>query len=131
MRTAQLIVAAALVTLGISLAVFTFVMTVNCVYVPEGHSLQLQYNGPLLLGRAKPAVPGRFAQPGEVGVLEELRGPGRHFYCPIWWKRTIVPDKIVRPGEIGIAKSMMGEDLPKDQLVVDGELSGPNRAKYK
>ena len=131
MRTIQLIVAAVLVAAGLFLVAFTFAMTVNCVYVPDGHSLQLQYRGPLLLGRAKPATPGQFAQPGEVGVLEELRGPGRHFYCPIWWQRNILPDVVVRAGEVAIVKSKMGENLPPGQFLVDGELSGPNRAKFK
>ena len=49
MRITQLLIAAVLVGLGISLVASMFVMTVNCVYVPEGHSLQLQYKGPLLL----------------------------------------------------------------------------------
>lgn len=131
MRVTQLLIAVILVGLGLSLVASMFVMTVNCVYVPEGHSLQLQYKGPLLLGRAKPAQPGRFAQDGEVGVLEELRGPGRHFYCPIWWQRKVVEDVVVKPGEVAMVKSKMGDDLPSGEFLVDGELSGPNRARFK
>lgn len=104
-------------------------MTVNCIYVQEGQSLMLRYKGPLLFGSAKPAAAGQFAKPREeVGVLEELRGPGRHFYSPIWWERTIVPDWVVMPGEVAVVKSRMGDQPPAGQFVVDGELSGPNRA---
>src|SRR3954462_9306844 len=131
MRIAQLLVAAALLALGATLAAFTAIMSVNCIYVPEGQSLQLQYKGPLLLGRGRPAEPGHFAKEGEVGVLEELRGPGRHFYCPIWWQRKIVDDVVVKPGEVAIIKSKMGSDLPSGEFLVDGELSGPNRAQFK
>src|SRR4051812_15203509 len=131
MRIAQLLVAAVLLALGATLAAATFIMAVNCVYVPEGQSLQLQYKGPLLFGRARPAQPGQFAQDGEVGVLEELRGPGRHFYCPIWWQRKIVDDVLVKAGEVAIIKSKMGDDLPPGEFLVDGELSGANRARFK
>jgi hypothetical protein len=131
MRFAQLLVAAMLLALGLSLAAFTVAMAVNCVYVPEGQSLQLQYKGPLLFGRARPAQPGQFAKEGEVGVLEELRGPGRHFYCPIWWQQKVVDDIVVRPGEVAIIKSKMGDELPSGEFLVDGELSGPNRAHFK
>ncbi|ADB19063.1 band 7 protein [Pirellula staleyi DSM 6068] len=104
-------------------------MTLNCIYVREGQSLMLRYKGPLIFGSAKPAAPGQFAEPGkEVGVLEQLRGPGRHFYCPIWWERTLVDDVMVFPGEVAIVTSLMGEQPPPGQFVVDGELSGPNRA---
>ncbi|MHC5028735.1 MAG: SPFH domain-containing protein [Planctomycetota bacterium] len=95
---------------------------VNRVYVPEGHSLLLRYKGPLIFGARNEATPGHFADEGEIGVLERLRGPGRHFYCPIWWKRTIVPDIVIRPGEIGVVRSMLGDPLPSGEFLVDGEL---------
>jgi hypothetical protein len=77
------------------LAVFCFVIvttvlyqgfnwTVNRVYVPEGKSLLLRYKGPLFLTWHNKYAEGKFAQDGEIGVLENMPGPGRHFYCPIW-----------------------------------------------
>jgi regulator of protease activity HflC (stomatin/prohibitin superfamily) len=105
--------------------------TINRVYVPEGHSLRLRYKGPLLFGSRKSATPGQYAQEGEIGVLEQLRGPGRHFYCPIWWERTIIDDIVVKPGEVAVVTSKMGDPLPEGQFLVDGDFSGPNRARHK
>jgi regulator of protease activity HflC (stomatin/prohibitin superfamily) len=98
--------------------------TVNYVYVPPGKSLQLRYKGALVFtwGQKYPDRPGAFAKEGEVGVLEQLRGPGRHFYCPLWWERRIVDDLVVKSGEIAILRSTMGEDLGKGQFLVDGDV---------
>ncbi len=115
--------------LGILLLLRAFHWTINRVYVYEGQSLMLRYKGPLLFGRRSSATPGHFAKEGEVGVLEQLRGPGRHFYCPIWWDRTIVKDVVVQPGEVAIVTSKLGNPLPPGQFLVDGELSGENRAQ--
>ena len=102
-----------------------FQWTVNRVYVSEGSSLMLRYKGPLLVGKREKAQPGFFAEPGQIGVLEQLRGPGRHFYCPIWWERTIVDDVVIQPGEVGIVTSKMGDDLPKGEYLVDAGLGKP------
>ncbi|RPI90159.1 MAG: band 7 protein, partial [Planctomycetaceae bacterium] len=76
-----------------------FQWTVNRVFVPPGKSLLLRYKGPLLLGGRRLPEPGRLASFAkmEVGVMDEMVGPGRHFYCPLWWERTIVDDVIVAP----------------------------------
>jgi regulator of protease activity HflC (stomatin/prohibitin superfamily) len=133
MRNTNLIASAVLVLAGILLAAFTIHMTVNCIYVNEGESLLLSYKGPLVFGSGKPAVPGQFADPkkGEVGIYEEMKGPGRHFFCPLWWTRERVPDVVVKPGEVAVIISRMGNDPPAGQFLVDGELYGPNRAKHK
>ncbi|NOX56803.1 MAG: band 7 protein, partial [Planctomycetes bacterium] len=106
--------------------------TYNRIYVPEGYSLLLRYKGPPLpipgLGTRPQASPGRFAkvdengEPLELGVLEQMVGPGRHFYCPLWWERTLVEDIVVEPGEVGIVVSKMGKELPPGQYLVDGDL---------
>lgn len=103
-----------------------FEWSVNRIFVPVNHSLLLRYKGPLLFGFATPAV-GRFAERTksgalEVGILEEMPGPGRHFYCPIWWERRIVPDVEVGPNEIAIVTSKLGETLSTGQYMVDGEI---------
>ncbi len=131
MRNTNLIASAVLVLAGILLAAFTIHMTVNCIYVNEGESLLLSYKGPLIFGSGKPAVPGQFAKDGEVGIYEEMKGPGRHFYSPLWWTRERVPDVVVKPGEVAVIISRMGNDPPAGQFLVDGELYGPNRAKHK
>jgi len=106
-----------------------FEWTVNRVYVPEGKSLQLRYKGPLIFAwRAKKAESGvRFADEsnGEMGVLEQLRGPGRHFYCPIWWERNLVDDLVVHTGEIAFLNSMLGEESTgrkEGQFLVSGDI---------
>jgi len=106
-----------------------FEWTVNRVYVPEGQSLLLRYKGPLIFVWAGGEhVENRFAQSGEIGILEEMPGPGRHFYCPIWWERNLVPDVVVRPGELAIVTSRLGGDLPQGQFMVDGDL-GETKSK--
>lgn len=100
-----------------------FNWTVNYVYVPEGHSLLLRYKGPLVFTwNNKYASPGHFAEEGEIGVKENMPGPGRHFYCPIWWERTIVPDVVVQSGQLAVITSKLGGDLPSGQFLVDGDL---------
>jgi regulator of protease activity HflC (stomatin/prohibitin superfamily) len=94
----------------------------NRVQVPDGHSLQLRYKGPMFFGKHNQAEAGNWAKEGEVGILEKLRGPGRHFYCPIWWERTIVPDVIVKPGEVGLVTCKLGASLPEGEFLVDGEI---------
>lgn len=106
-----------------------FEWTVNRIYVPPGKSLLLRYKGPLLFTWGnKYTVPGHFALEGEIGVTEKMPGPGRHFYCPIWWERTIVDDVVVQPGQLAVVTSKLGEDLPSGQFLVDGDL---DQAKSK
>ena len=76
---------------------------------------------------AKKAEIGRFAdeEKGEMGVLERLRGPGRHFYCPIWWERNLVDDVVVHTGEIAVLSSMLGDetaDRKEGQFLVSGDV---------
>lgn len=101
---------------------FLFNWSVNRVYVDEGQSLQLRYKGPLLFGSREMSKPGFWAKEGQIGVLENLRGPGRHFYCPVWWERTIVPDVQIAPGEVGVVTCKLGDSLPEGEFLVDGEI---------
>jgi len=113
-----------LLALGVATAAAAGLLhwTVNRVYVDEGYSLQLRYKGPLMFGERLTAIPGDWASEDQIGVRQRLRGPGRHFYCPIWWERTIVPDVVVRPGEVGLVTCKLGDDLPRGEFLVDGEL---------
>lgn len=131
MRHLNLAAGVGLAIAGLGLFGFTAHMLVNCIYINEGESLLLSYKGPLVFGSAKPAKPGHFAQPGEVGIYEEMKGPGRHFYCPIWWKRERVTDVVVKPGQVAIVTSKMGDPLPAGEFLVDGEVTGPNRARHQ
>jgi regulator of protease activity HflC (stomatin/prohibitin superfamily) len=131
MRFTRYIPQAILLALGLIVVGFVIQMAFNRVYVAEGQSLMLRYKGPLLLGTGKAAVPGQFAKQGEVGVREEMLGPGRHFYCPLWWECTLVDDTVVKPGEVAVVTSKMGDPLPAGEFLVDGGISGSNRAKHQ
>jgi len=119
-----------LVALGVGYEFWRW--TIDRVWVPEGQSLMLRYKGPLIFGGRVSAV-GRFAERTErgvqeTGVIEEMPGPGRHFYCPIWWERTLVPDMLIKPGEVGLVTSKLGENLPGGEILVDGVVGD---VKYK
>lgn len=102
---------------------------VDRVYVEPGHSLLLEYRGLPIPGfNAEPAEAGHYAKvnesgsPLQVGVLADMRGPGRHFYCPFWWRRTIIQDVVVEPGQVAVVTCKLGKLLPGKQFLVDGEL---------
>ncbi len=108
-----------------------FQWTFNRVYVPQGHSLVLRYKGPplpFLPGNRPVAQPGEFAKvdengrPMEIGILKEMRGPGRHFLWIGWWETKLIPDVTVKPGEVAVVSSKMGADLKNGQFLVDGDL---------
>lgn len=108
--------------LAVVLLYMGFVWTVNRVYVHEGESLMLRYKGPLIFGKRERAKTGYWAEEGQIGVLAKLRGPGRHFYCPIWWERTKVPDVVIKPGEVGMVTCKLGDNLPPSEFLVDGDI---------
>ena len=108
-----------------------FQWTFNRVYVPQGHSLVLRYKGPplpFLPGNRPVAQPGQFAKvdengrPLEIGILKDMRGPGRHFLWIGWWETKLIPDVTVKPGEVAVVSSKMGADLKNGQFLVDGDL---------
>ena len=111
--------------------------TVNRIYVPVGKSYLLQYKGPLVFGSRKTPEAGHLADlnKGEIGVVDQMLGPGRHFYCPLWWTGRYVDDQIVKPGEVAVVTSLVGKDLSQrsgnhmqaagaadGQFLVDGDL---------
>ena len=126
----KLLGAAILLGFAVALGV-TYHWTFNRIYVPPGHSLQLTYKGPplpFLPGGRPQAAPGEFAAvddsggPAEIGVLEDMLGPGRHFLWRGWWETELVEDQTIAPGEVGIVSSKMGANLPPGAFLVDGTL---------
>lgn len=113
---------AAFITFSIVLGGTLFHWSINRIYVEEGYSLQLRYKGPLIFGSRETAKPGYWAEEGQIGILQKLRGPGRHFYCPIWWERTEVADVLIKPGEVGVVTCKLGADLPAGEFLVDGDI---------
>jgi regulator of protease activity HflC (stomatin/prohibitin superfamily) len=128
MRSFSFISSAVAAVLAVALVALGVHWTVNRVYVPEGQSVMLRYKGPLVFGSRTYAKPGQFAavdergRPVEIGIVRDMLGPGRHFYCPIWWKTERVPDTIINPGEVGVVTSKLGNDLPEGEFLVDGDL---------
>ncbi|MCA9011156.1 MAG: band 7 protein [Planctomycetaceae bacterium] len=119
------------VVVALILGVELFQWTFNRVYVPQGHSLVLRYKGPplpFLPGNRPVAQPGQFAKvdengrPLEIGILKQMRGPGRHFVWIGWWETKLIPDVVVKPGQVAVVSSKMGEDLKNGQFLVDGDL---------
>ena len=111
----------------VALFLLIYVWSAVRFYVPEGHSLMLRYKGPVFFGSRDPAEAGQFAKDGEVGVLSDLPGPGRHWYWTLWWERKLVPDVVVKPGQVAVVTSRMGEPLPTGEFLVDGDLGNTNQ----
>jgi hypothetical protein len=93
--------------------------------VPPGYSLLLRYRGPWPIGRAPEAPEGTLAQidsrgrPLQVGILEAMPGPGRHFYSPLEFETQVVQDTIIPPGKLGVVVSKFGKALPPGTYLVD------------
>lgn len=124
--SAKPIVLGVVALLALVVAYVGFEWTVNRVYVENGNSLMLRYKGPLLFGSREQAKTGNWAEEGQIGILQKLRGPGRHFYCPIWWERDIVPDVVIESGQVGIVTCKLGDTLPRGQFLVDGDIGETN-----
>ena len=131
MRNIRIIAGVVMLVMAAGVLFVAFNWTVNRVYVEEGQSLRLRYKGPLVFGSRKQAGDGQFGKEGEIGVLEQLRGPGRHFYCPIWWERKLIDDVVVNIGEVGVVTSKLGTPLPAGEFLVDGDIEGANRAHHQ
>ena len=41
-------------------------------------------------------------RPLQVGILEAMPGPGRHFYSPLEYETKLVPDLVIPPGKLGV-----------------------------
>lgn len=124
------------VVLVLVFGVELFQWAFNRVYVPQGHSLVLRYKGPplpFLPGNRPVAQSGQFAKvdengrPLEIGILKEMRGPGRHFVWIGWWETKLIPDVTVKPGQVAVVSSKMGEDLKNGQFLVDGDLDATSQ----
>ncbi|MEQ8855891.1 SPFH domain-containing protein [Gimesia sp.] len=121
-RSKLIIIPVVVLSLMLAIAAFLFHWTIDRIYVPEGQSLQLRYKGPLIFGDRIQAEPGMWAKEGQMGILEKMRGPGRHFYCPIWWERKLVDDVVIKPGEIGEVTCKLGKNQEGANFLVDGDI---------
>jgi SPFH domain / Band 7 family len=95
------------------------------IEVPPGYSLLIRYKGPWPFGAATLAPEGTLVKtdaagrPLQVGILEAMPGPGRHFYSPLEYETQLVKDEIIPPGKIGVVVSKTGKPLPEGTYLVD------------
>ena len=93
--------------------------------VPAGSSLLLRYKGPFPFGSAPMAAEGTLAKADErgraleIGILEFMPGPGRHFYNPLEYERQIVPDVLIGVNEVGVVTSKIGKNLPVGEILAN------------
>lgn len=103
------------------------------VYVPPGQSLLLRYKGPWPIGSVPQAPQGELVSlgksgyPERVGILQDMPGPGRHFYTPLEYERELVDDIIIKPGEIGLVTAKIGKDRSDGAYVADEGFKGIQR----
>ena len=97
--------------------------TICRIEVPPGSSLLLRYKGPWPVGNVPQAPEGALAQtddqgrPLQVGILDKMPGPGRHFYSPLEYETKVVKDLIIPPGKLGVMGSKIGKRPLKGFLV--------------
>jgi hypothetical protein len=95
------------------------------IEVPAGSSLLVRYKGPWPFGTSTQAPEGTLVQtdaagrPLQVGILEAMPGPGRHFYSPLEYETQLVQDEIIPPGKIGVVVSKIGKPLPEGTYLAD------------
>jgi SPFH domain / Band 7 family len=97
------------------------------IEVPPGQSLFLRYRGPFpfAIGGVTKAPDGTLVtldssgRPKQIGILEDMPGPGRHFYSPFEFEHELVPDVLILPGKIGIVTSKVGTTREGGSYLVD------------
>ncbi len=75
-----------------------------------------------------PAPNDAFAGPGQMGVVEQMLGPGRHFVNPWDYDVVSVADTVIPAGKIGVVMSRVGRDLPPDRYLAGPGEKGIQRA---
>jgi regulator of protease activity HflC (stomatin/prohibitin superfamily) len=97
------------------------------IEVPPGFSLLVRYKGPWPFGASTQAPEGTLVKttkgggPVQVGILEDMPGPGRHFYSPLEYETKLVKDEKILPGKLGVIVSKIGKPLPEGTYLVDGK----------
>jgi regulator of protease activity HflC (stomatin/prohibitin superfamily) len=95
------------------------------IEVPAGSSLLIRYKGPWPFGATPQAPEGTLVKtdaagrPLQVGILEAMPGPGRHFYSPLEFETQLVKDEVIPPGKIGVVVSKIGKPLPEGSYLAD------------
>jgi regulator of protease activity HflC (stomatin/prohibitin superfamily) len=80
------------------------------------------YGQSLLVTRKTGTPAGRdaYATESQMGVQEQMAGPGRHFLNPWVYAVRSAPNQLIPAGKIGVVKNNLGKDLPEGRF-----LAGP------
>ena len=89
-------------------------------WCPYGSSLQLTRK------TGAPAA-GRYATEGQQGVIEQMRGPGRHFLNPWTYSVKRVRDVAIPAGQIATVKNNIGKSLPPDRFIAGPDEKGTQK----
>jgi hypothetical protein len=102
------------VLLAVALIVPWMVWSAFFVYVPPGkHLVVIAKDG-------SPLPPDQvLAEPGEKGVLREVRGEGWHFVLPIVYTTELEENTTVPPGKVGLVTARGGTPLPAGRVLAD------------
>jgi hypothetical protein len=64
------------------------------------------------------------AKKGQMGVLEDVLGEGRHFRNPYEYDRIIMPVITIMPGKIGVVTAKVGAELPQGEFLANENQKG-------
>jgi hypothetical protein len=59
------------------------------------------------------------AEPGQKGILREVRGEGWHFVWPIIYATELHPNVVIRPGYVGVVTAQGGRPLGDGRVLAD------------
>jgi len=92
------------------------------VYVPPGKHLVIisKEGAPLPAGQV-------LAEPGEKGILREVKGEGWHFVMPIVFTTQVEKNTVVPPGKVGIVTARGGKPLPPGRVLAEPGEQGIQR----
>ena len=109
-----------LVVLGVVVVAGAIGLTAFYNWCPYGSSLQLTRK------TGTPAK-GRYAAEGQQGVIEQIRGPGRHFLNPWTYSVKRIRDVVIPAGQIATVKNNIGKDLPSDRFIAGPDEKGTQK----
>ncbi len=119
-RRVPLPIAIVLVVLVVAAVGGASLLVICYNWCPYGSSLQLTR-------KTGAAAKGRYAEQGQQGVVEQMRGPGRHFLNPWTYSVTAVRDVVIPAGKIATVKNNIGKDLPPDRFLAGAEEKGTQK----
>ena len=93
------------------------------VYCEEGESLKVTRK----TGTAAPTDAYASNETEQQGVLEQMKGPGRHFLNPWTYGSERVQNINVKAGEVVVIKNNLGKDLPPGRFIAEPDEKGTQR----